>query len=60
MANYAVLSGNAVANVVVADTAADAELATNATCIEFTDANPAGIGMVYDAVTGTFAFPVAE
>lgn len=60
MANYAVLSGDTVTNVVVANTAADAEFATNATCIEFTDANPAGIGMVYDSVTGTFSSPVAE
>lgn len=57
MANFAVLSGNHVTNVIVADNQADAELATQSTCIEYTDTNPAGIGWTYDSVTGIFTAP---
>jgi hypothetical protein len=53
MATYAVISGNTVSNCIVADTQADAELATGATCVEYTDANPAGIGWTYDGTTFT-------
>lgn len=61
MAYFAVMSGNTVSNVIVADTLADAEAATNATCIEYTETNPAGIGNVWDEATNTFTKPeVAE
>jgi len=53
MATYAVISGNTVTNVIVADTQAYAELATGATCVEYTNANPAGIGWTYDGTTFT-------
>jgi len=53
MATYAVISDNQVTNVIVANTQADAELATGATCVEYTDANPAGIGWTYDGTTFT-------
>ena len=39
MATYAVISGDTVTNCIVADTQADAELATGATCVEYTDSN---------------------
>ena len=60
MANFAVISGNQVSNVIVADNQADAELATNSTCVEYTDANPAGIGWTYDPATGQFTAPAAN
>ena len=53
MATFAVISGKTVSNCIVADTQADAELATGATCVEYTDANPAGIGWTYDGTTFT-------
>ena len=57
MATFAVIQNDTVTNVIVADTQADAELVTNATCVEYTDANPAGIGWTYDGTT--FTAPVA-
>ena len=57
MATFAVIQNDTVTNVIVADTQADAELATGATCVEYTDANPAGIGWTYDGTT--FTAPVA-
>jgi hypothetical protein len=58
MANFAVLNQtNVVANIIVAETQEIAEDVTKATCIEYTDENPAEIGWIYDPVTGTFAPP---
>lgn len=57
MATYAVMSGNTVSNVIVADDKETAETATNATCIEYTSENPAGIGWTYDEATGKFTNP---
>ena len=57
MANYAVLSGEAVTNIIVADTLEIAEGATGQTCVEYTDSNPAGIGWTYDAANNTFIAP---
>jgi len=48
MATWAVLSGNSVVNIIVADTKEVAEAVTNATCIEYTNENPAGIGWTWD------------
>ena len=56
MANFAVLSGKNVINVIVASTKKNAELATNAECVEYTDENPAGIGWSY--IDGVFVAPV--
>ena len=53
MATYAVISGDTVTNVIVADTQADAELATGATCVEYTNSNRAGIGWTWDGTTFT-------
>lgn len=54
MATFAVLSGNTVTNVIIADTLDDAQLASGSTCVEYTEANPAGIGWTYDPATGQF------
>ena len=35
-------------NIIVADTKEVAEAVTNATCIEYTESNPAGIGWTWD------------
>ena len=48
MANFAEIKDNVVTNVIVADTKEIAELVTGSTCVEYTDANPAGIGWTYD------------
>ena len=49
--NYAVMSGNDVVNVIIADSKEIAELITGSTCIEYTDENPAMIGGTYDGNT---------
>jgi hypothetical protein len=59
MPNYAVVSGNTVTNIIVADTKEIAKEATNATCVEYTVNNPASIGWVYDEVSETFTNPEA-
>lgn len=56
MANFAVLSGLSVVNVIVASSKKNAELATKAECVEYTDENPAGIGWSY--IDGVFVAPV--
>ena len=48
MTKFAVLLENYVTNVIVADTKEVAEQVTNATCIEYNETNPAGIGYHYD------------
>ena len=58
MINFAVITGNQVTNVIVAKTKEDAELVTNAECVEYTDSNPAGIGWTY--ADGVFTAPVVE
>jgi hypothetical protein len=55
MANFAVLSGSIVVNVIVATSKKNAELATKAECVEYKDDNPAGIGWTY--VDGVFVAP---
>lgn len=58
MAKFAHLSGNVVTNTIIADSLEDALLVTGGSCIEFDDASPAGIGMIYDETTKTFSWPV--
>jgi hypothetical protein len=58
MANFAVLSGNQVTNLILAETKQDAELATGSSCIEYTAENPAGIGWTWDGIN--FVAPVIE
>jgi hypothetical protein len=44
MATYAVMSGNIVSNVIVADNKEATEAALNCVLVEYTTENPAGIG----------------
>jgi hypothetical protein len=48
MANFAVLFGGVVSNIIVADTKETAEYITGTTCIEYDETNPAGVGHSYD------------
>jgi hypothetical protein len=59
MATFAVMSGNTVSNVVLADNKEETEAALGVVLIEYTPENPAGIGWTYDEVTGTFTAPAA-
>ena len=62
MANYAMMSGNSVTNIIVADDKESCEAALNCTLIEITPENPGEIGWTYDSETGKFIAPqpVAE
>lgn len=61
MANFAVISGNVVSNIIVANSLSDAELILGVgSCVEYTDENPAGIGHIYDPETGKFSAPIEE
>ena len=60
MATYAMMSGNFVTNVIVADDKEATEQALKCVLIEFTNENPAGIGWTYDPETNTFTPPVEE
>ena len=59
MATFAMMSGNTVSNVIVADDKAATEAALNCTLVEFTPENPAGIGWTMDE-DGKFHPPVIE
>ena len=48
MATFAMMSGNSVSNVIVADNKEATEAALHCTLIEFTPENPAGIGWTMD------------
>lgn len=48
MANFAVLSGGVVSNIIVADKKETAEYITGTTCIEYDETNPANLGHTYD------------
>jgi hypothetical protein len=56
--NFAVIENNTVVNVIVADSLAIAEEVTKSFCVEYTDANPAGIGWAYDGKK--FIAPIIE
>lgn len=60
MPTFAMMSGNVVDTIIVADDKEATEAALRCTLIEFTDENPAGIGWTYDPETGSFAAPVVE
>ena len=53
MATYAVMSGNIVSNVIVADNKEETEAALNCVLVEYTAENPAGIGYSLEE-TGKF------
>lgn len=57
---FAEISGNIVTNILIAETLEDAELASNLTCVEYTDENPAHIGSTYDPESNTFIVVVPE
>lgn len=56
---FAILSGNIVANVIVAESKEIAESIVGSV-IEYDDKNPASIGWEYDETTGKFSAPVVE
>lgn len=51
MANFAIIEDGKVTNTILADSKAIAEEVTGKTCVEFTYANPAIIGLGYDGTT---------
>lgn len=51
MANFAVIEDGKVTNTILADSKAIAEEVTGKTCVEFTNENPAVIGLGYDGTT---------
>jgi hypothetical protein len=51
MANFAIVEDTKVTNIILADSKAIAEEVTGKTCVEYTDANPAHIGLGYDGTT---------
>lgn len=57
MATFAVLSGNLVVNVIVADDLESAEFAAGSPVVEYTTENPAGIDFTYDEESGVFVAP---
>ena len=59
MATFAMMSGNTVSTVIVADDKEATEAALNCVLIEYTPENPAGIGWTFDPDTGKFDAPVA-
>jgi hypothetical protein len=58
MATFAVLSGDFVINIVIADSKEIAETVTRSECIEYTDESPAFIGDTWDGTN--FIRPVIE
>ena len=60
MATFAVMGGNTVSTVIVADNKEETETALGVVLIEYTPENPAGIGWTYDESTGKFSAPIVE
>jgi hypothetical protein len=58
MKTFAVIENGIVLNAIVADSKAIAEEATGKTCVEYTDSNPAYIGLGYDGTTFEQPAPV--
>jgi hypothetical protein len=59
MATFAMMSGNTVSNVIVADDKEATEAALSCVLVEYTAENPAGIGWTMDE-DGKFHPPVVE
>lgn len=51
MATYAMIEGNSVSNIIVADDKDATESALNCTLVAITSETPAGIGWTYDGAT---------
>ena len=60
MPTFAMMSGNTVETIIMADDKESTEAALNCTLIEYTSENPAGIGWTYDQETGKFLEPTVE
>jgi hypothetical protein len=60
MATYAMMSGNVVNNIIMADDKEATEIALGCKLIEYTSENPCGINWRYDEVTGKFTAPITE
>lgn len=60
MATFAMMSGNSVSNIIVADDKEATEAALRCVLIEFSAENPAGIGWTYNPETNTFSPPVEQ
>jgi hypothetical protein len=59
MATFAMMSGNTVSNIIVADDKEATEAALRCVLVEYTAENPAGVGWTMDT-TGKFHAPVEE
>lgn len=59
MKKFAILSGNKVENIIVADSIEDARAVVPG-CVEIDEFQFCGVGAVYDKETNTFANPLAE
>jgi hypothetical protein len=57
MPTFAMMSGNTVDNIIMADNKEATEAALRCVLIEFTAENPAGTGWTYDPETGKFTEP---
>lgn len=57
---FAVISGNSISNIIIANTLKDAELVTSSKCIELTDRKSGNIGDTYDAELDEFIAPYVE
>jgi hypothetical protein len=57
MPTFAMMNGNTVENIIMADNKEETEAALRCTLVELTAENPAGIGWSYDPETGTFSAP---
>jgi hypothetical protein len=51
MPNFAIIEDGKVTNTLLADSKVIAEEVTGKTCVEYTDSNPACIGLGYDGTT---------
>jgi hypothetical protein len=58
MANFAVIENKTVLNTIIAESKVVAEEVTGKTCVEYTNENPACIGLGYDGTT--FEQPAQE
>ena len=57
MANFAVINGGKVSNIIVADTKEIAEEVTGVDCVEYTDDAPIGTGMSLNEKTSKWEYP---
>lgn len=57
MAKFAVINGDKVTNIIVADTVEIAQEVTGQSCVEYTDFNEVSIGYTYNPDTQEFLSP---